>query len=115
MRLIDADALEPHEQLEPLGNGQYEYVKFVYMDDIDAMPTININKEKNMNKEKWITIDFKNGETCHYAPSEYTDYQYDGKYFVVIFEKQWIGFYNLDEIRYIEISSIEDAERGNRE
>lgn len=115
MRLIDADALEPHEQLEPLGNGQYEYVKFVYMDDIDVMPTININKEKDMIEGKWITIDFKNGETCHYAPSEYTDYQYDGKYFVVIFEKQWIGFYNLDEIRYIEISSIEDAERGNRE
>ena len=109
MRLIDADALEPHEQLEPLGNGQYEYVKFVYMDDIDVMPTIYINKEKNMNKEKSITIDFKNGETCHYAPDEYTDYRYDGKYFVVIFEKQWIGFYNLDEIRYIEIGSIEDA------
>lgn len=59
---------------------------------------------------KWITIDFKNGEICHYSPSEYTDYQYDGKYFIVINEKQWIGFYNLDEIRYIEISTKEEAE-----
>ena len=62
---------------------------------------------------KWITIDFKNGEICHYSPSEYTDYQYDGKYFIVIKDKQWIGFYNLDVIRYIEIGTIEDAEKSN--
>lgn len=41
MRLIDADALEPHEQLEPMGNGQYEYVEVVYKDDIDNVPTID--------------------------------------------------------------------------
>lgn len=62
---------------------------------------------------KWITIDFKNGEICHYSPSEYTDYQYDGKYFIVIKDKQWIGFYNLDVIRYIEIGTVEDAEKSN--
>ena len=60
---------------------------------------------------KWITIVFKNGEICHYSPSEYTDYQYDGKYFIVIRDKQWIGFYNLDEIRYVEIGTVEDAEK----
>ena len=64
---------------------------------------------------KWITIDFRNGEICHYGPEEYTDYQYDGKYFIVIKDKQWIGFYNLDVIRYIEVSNIEDAERGSQE
>jgi len=63
----------------------------------------------------WITIDFKNGEVCHYSPSEYTDYQYDGKYFIVIKDKQWIGFYNLDVIRYIEIGTVEDAERSNKD
>lgn len=63
---------------------------------------------------KWITIDFKNGEICHYSPSEYTDYQYDGKYFIVINEKQWIGFYNLDEIRYVEIGTKEEAEGSNK-
>ena len=62
---------------------------------------------------KWITIDFKNGEICHYSPSEYTDYNYDGKYFIVIKDKQWIGFYNLTEIRYIEIGTVEDAEKSN--
>ena len=60
--------------------------------------------------DNWITIDFKNGEYCHYKPSEYTDYQYDGKYFIVIRDKQWIGLYNLDEIRYVEIGTIEEAE-----
>ena len=42
MRLIDADVLETHEQLEPLGNGKYEYVEVVYKDDIDNAPTIEI-------------------------------------------------------------------------
>ena len=64
---------------------------------------------------KFITIVFRNGNVCHYSPSEYTDYKYDGKYFIVIYEKQWIGFYNLDCVEYIEVSSIEVAERGNRE
>ena len=64
---------------------------------------------------KFITIVFRNGNVCHYSPSEYTDYKYDGKYFIVIYEKQWIGFYNLDCVEYIEVSSIEAAEKGNRE
>lgn len=41
MRLIDADILKPHEQLEPMGNGRYEYVEVVYKDDIDDAPTID--------------------------------------------------------------------------
>ena len=67
-----------------------------------------------MNHE-FITIVFRNANICHYSPSEYTDYKYDGKYFIVIYEKQWIGFYNLDCVEYIEVSSIEAAEKGNRE
>ena len=66
-------------------------------------------------KYEFITIVFQNGNICHYSPSEYTDYKYDGKYFIVIYEKQWIGFYNLDCVEYIEVSSIEAAEKGNRE
>ena len=41
MRLIDADVLKPHKQLEPMGNGKYEYVEVVYKDDIDDAPTID--------------------------------------------------------------------------
>ena len=50
-----------------------------------------------------IEIVFKNGDMAHYKPDEYTDYKYDGKYFIVIYEKQWIGFYNLDCVEYIEV------------
>lgn len=60
--------------------------------------------------KQWITVKFKNGEICHYKPSEYTDYDYDKKYFIVIRNKQWIGLYNLDDIRYVEIGTVEEAE-----
>ena len=48
-----------------------------------------------------IEIVFTNGDMAHYEPTDYTDYKYDGKYFIVIYEKQWIGFYNLDCVEYI--------------
>lgn len=41
MRLIDADKIEPHEQLTCFGNGQAEFVMVAYMDDIDALPTVD--------------------------------------------------------------------------
>lgn len=40
MRLIAADKIESHEQLEPYGNGKYEYVRVAYMDDIDNLPPV---------------------------------------------------------------------------
>ena len=49
-----------------------------------------------------IEIVFKNGDMANYKPEDYTDYKYDGKYFIVIYERQWIGVYNLDCIEYIE-------------
>ena len=51
----------------------------------------------------YITIVFKNGDMYHYKPEEYTDYRYDGKYFIVILDKQWIGFYNLDAVEFITV------------
>ena len=41
MRLIDADALKRHKQLEAQGNGQYEDIEVVYASDIDNAPTID--------------------------------------------------------------------------
>ena len=41
MRLIDADALTRHKQLEAMGNGKYEDVEVVYANDIDNAPTID--------------------------------------------------------------------------
>ena len=53
-----------------------------------------------------IEIVFRNGDMTHYAQDEYTDYKYDGKYFIVINQKQWIGFYNLDCVEYIEVDRV---------
>ena len=51
-----------------------------------------------------IKIVFKNGDMTNYKPEDYTDYKYDGKYFIVIREKKrWIEFYNLDCVEYIEV------------
>ena len=41
MRLIDADKLEDHEEIIPLGNGMYESTFIVYKDDIDEQPTVD--------------------------------------------------------------------------
>ena len=48
MRLIDADALQKHKQLEAFGNGQYEDVEIVYSSDIDNAPTIDPFKDKSL-------------------------------------------------------------------
>lgn len=49
MRLIDADALEPHGQFKALGNENHEYVEVVYMDDIRDAPTIE-------SEQRWIPV-----------------------------------------------------------
>jgi len=41
-RYIDADKIEWHEQLEPFGNGKYEYCRVVYMDDIDDILSADV-------------------------------------------------------------------------
>ncbi len=51
-----------------------------------------------------IRIVFKNGEVVKWKKKKkYTDYRYDGRYFIVIRDKQWVGLYNLDCVATIEI------------
>ncbi len=50
-----------------------------------------------------IRILFKDGETVTYKKKDYTDYIYDGKTFVVVNKRKWIGIYNLDTIICIEV------------
>lgn len=49
-----------------------------------------------------LRIVFKDSEVKEYKENEYTDYTYDGKVFVVINNKQWIGIYNMDAVATIE-------------
>ena len=50
-----------------------------------------------------IKITYKNGEETWYEPQCYTEYKYDGKCFIVIYKKQWIGIYNMDCIASVQI------------
>lgn len=50
-----------------------------------------------------IDITFKDGDMAHYEPDQYTDYKYDGEYFIVVYNEQWIGLYNLDDIKRIDV------------
>jgi len=45
-----------------------------------------------------------NGDVFEWKDSEYTDYKYDGKCFIVIKDDKWVGFYNLDSVRYIAVN-----------
>lgn len=51
-----------------------------------------------------ISIYFKSGEVRRYKPEEYTEYKYDGRFFIVIRNSQWIGMYNLDSLESIEVT-----------
>lgn len=44
MRLVNVDDLDYDRQLESMGDGQYEYVDIAYRSDIDALPTVNVEK-----------------------------------------------------------------------
>lgn len=41
MRLIDADAIEYEQIMDPMGNGMYSHANHVYEGVIDAMPTVD--------------------------------------------------------------------------
>lgn len=45
-----------------------------------------------------INITLKNGNVVTWKESEYTDYAYDGKMFIVVKEHVRVGFYNVDNI-----------------
>ena len=70
------------------------------MTEIDGYTTPNMPVKKN---GEWLIISFKDGEYAKYKPDEYTDYYYDKICFVVIKDRRWIGIYNIDEIKYVEV------------
>jgi hypothetical protein len=50
-----------------------------------------------------INITLSNGSFIQWNSEQFTDYMYDGKCFIVIKESQWVGIYNLDFVRSIEV------------
>lgn len=53
-----------------------------------------------MNLEK-ITVTMKDGNFAEWEKDEWDDYTYDGKFFIVMKDRIWIAFYNLNEVRTI--------------
>ena len=45
-----------------------------------------------------IKITMTNSQVVKWLKADYTDYLYDGKYFIVIRNGEWVGFYNLDHV-----------------
>lgn len=54
-----------------------------------------------------IKITMTNGNVVTWGEEAYTDYKYDGKFFIIIQDEQWVGFYNLDHV--FSIVAINDS------
>ncbi len=45
-----------------------------------------------------IKITMTNSKVVTWHKGEFDDYMYDGKFFIVIRNGEWIGFYNLEHV-----------------
>lgn len=48
-----------------------------------------------------LQIVYKNNNIETWQPEEYTEYEYMNSVFVVFKDEQWVGIYNMSEIRSI--------------
>ena len=49
-------------------------------------------------KPEIIKILMTNSDEIKWAADQWDDYKYDGKFFIIMKNGSWIGFYNLDKI-----------------
>lgn len=45
-----------------------------------------------------IKITMTNSQEVKWNKEEYDNYMYDGKFFIIMKNNEWIGFYNLDAV-----------------
>ena len=45
-----------------------------------------------------IIITMANSQVVKWQHDEFSDYMYDGKFFIIIRNGEWVGFYNLDHV-----------------
>ena len=48
--------------------------------------------------DKVLVIVLTNGRKVVWTPTEYDDYSYDGKAFIVKKNGEWVGIYNFDSV-----------------
>lgn len=61
----------------------------------------------SLRRYKMIKIKIRNKDIVFWNKTSYDDYMYDGSYFIIMKNGQWIGFYNLDCIEYIVVEEGE--------
>lgn len=50
-----------------------------------------------------LNITLSNGSFIQWNKDQFTDYMYDGKCFIVIKGSQWVGIYNMNFVRSVEV------------
>ena len=50
-----------------------------------------------------LKIMLTNGDVRKWTEKEYTDYDIKGRFFVVLFNEQWVGMYALDHIISVDV------------
>lgn len=50
-----------------------------------------------------IQITMTGGNRVYWEKEQYTDYMYDGKVFVIIKGGEWVGIYNIDQVKEIRV------------
>lgn len=48
------------------------------------------------------------GDYYEWSNSEFTDYDFIGDWFVVLKDKQWVGFYRADDLEMVEMKEDEE-------
>ena len=49
-------------------------------------------------KLQTIKILMSNSDEIKWTAEQWDDYKYDGKFFIIIKNDLWVGFYNLDKV-----------------
>lgn len=49
-----------------------------------------------------LKIKLTDGRTLQWGPDDYTEYDFRGRFFVVIKDDQWVGMYATDQVVSIE-------------
>lgn len=61
-----------------------------------------------------ITITMNNSQEVKWQKEEYDNYRYDGKFFIIMKNGEWIGFYNLDAVKSIVVQKQEGKQENEK-
>lgn len=62
-----------------------------------------------------IIITMNNSQEVKWQKEEYDNYRYDGKFFIIMKNGEWIGFYNLDAVISIIVKKQERKQDNEKD